>query len=497
MSHPVFLWVFRTTRNWFAIRDLLPRMREHLLSTTMMQHSRSSLRRTAPNSSSGDANEDPEDFSLIFKELFCIAAAELAEKINESVENLGVLYDDIMSTGTTSASKKNKLSAALSHQAHSARDVEMGRVAPVTYGRGQLLFVVRQTNKGDTAKLQAHGFRFAEVQNVVDILAKAMQVERTGLLLHLKNLRDYAKGDQLVESGVHIGCFAMKARLGGGFDVLVRKAFRNRLPTLQLRVDSFGEWHEDFLRQANGMTIMACITWLAGKTAFSTIKEELFAAQFHGTLTALMAEFTDPLIHEAVIAKPMMIPCRGIKEMAMPGKATLIAFRIIVPVHTQAMGPDFVFSPFSVFRCRQHVYKNAPDHDVFARAVHREFAPIQQRPTLSPYPSYQGPMDSIPRLTPSKRLSQSKPWWGPLSALERRPLGITPTLQNNMSNKDLTENQNYGGIMVSQEVSIDITPTGNTAIEMRSFGTSGCATTEVNDSETFADQLFASCVESL
>jgi hypothetical protein len=46
-----------------------------------------------------------KDYSIIFRELFCIAAADLAEHMNEPLENIGILFDEIFNTGRTAASK--------------------------------------------------------------------------------------------------------------------------------------------------------------------------------------------------------------------------------------------------------------------------------------------------------------------------------------------------------------------------------------------------------
>ncbi|KAI9829072.1 MAG: hypothetical protein M1832_000095 [Thelocarpon impressellum] len=497
ISHPVFLWVFRTTRNWFSIRDLLPGMRIHLQATAAVKEDQPNLGASTPGYETAGGIDPAEDYSIIFRELFCVAASSLAEQLNEPLENLGVLYDEIMSTGTTALSKKTRLRQIFDRRRNLAGDLEAGSPAPVVFGRGQLLFIVRRTSKSETTRLLKSGFRFAEVINVVDILARSMQVESRDLVARLHCMQEYSRGDHIMEPGVHLGCFAIRARVGGGFDVVVRKEHKNRLPSQQLTFGGLEDWHLSYLDQIEGWTVGAILNWLADKSRSGMGQEQAFAAHLRGSLAKLAAEIGDPLFHEAVlVSRPLEMPCRGVGEVGMPGRAALIAFRIVMPIHTRAPNPSLVFSPLSVFRCQQHVYKNAPDHDIFARAIHREFAPLVEprvRAKRAP-PAKHIRRSSLvpPHLTPSKGRQDTKSWWGPLSALERRPSGTPPT-PDSSSEKDVVDGLSYGGIMVSQEVSVDIREIGDgeTEVEMRTFGTSGCATTEVEDPETFVDQLFA------
>lgn len=499
ISHPVFLWVFRTTRNWSGIQDLIGGMRNHLQSNANINNSPPGSRAFSENYANIDGAEGSEDYSIIFRELFCVAAAELADQINEPLCNLGVLYDEIMSTGTLSRSKK-KFGCSLSSEKSAPYDVENGLPVPATFGRGQLLFVVRRAGKAEAARLQAHGFRFAGISNVVDILARSMQVEKADLTARMESMQEYSKGDQIMEPGVHLGCFAIRARVGGGFDVLVRRNAKNRLPTVQLPVACLEEWHLDFLRQSEGWSVGAYLDWLSGKTAFETPKEQNFVFQMRRSLETLTTEVGDPLFREAMlVAKPVPVPCRGFGDAAMPGRATLIAFRIIFPIHSRVPKANLEFSPISVFRCQQHVYKNAPDHEVFARKIHREFSSlIEPQPRSKQQTHMKRSSQVIPHLTPSRNSPEPKPWWGPLAALERRSSGNVPTLKNNEDRKSMTNS--LGGIMVSQEVSVDIREItdGDTKVELRTLGmgTSGCATTEMEDPETFVDRLFGICVES-
>ena len=125
-------------------------MRLHLRS---MDHVKSSGGEKTPNGSDRTKTsvDGIEDYSQAFKELFCVAANDLAAMIQERLEDVGVLYDEIMSTGTI---RKTNNFLGLTPKPNRPADLEKGR-ATVISGRGQLLFVVRRTNKTEAAQLQA------------------------------------------------------------------------------------------------------------------------------------------------------------------------------------------------------------------------------------------------------------------------------------------------------------------------------------------------------
>ena len=122
VDHPVFCWIFRASRCWQSVADLLPTIRTHLLG----------------NESS---------FSDIWK-LYSAAKDDnysfLSALIQVPFENIGMLYGSIMRTGTLkkhaqwkqlqAMRKPNKLDKAGSGQ------------SSTVFGRGQLLFLVRRVN---------------------------------------------------------------------------------------------------------------------------------------------------------------------------------------------------------------------------------------------------------------------------------------------------------------------------------------------------------------
>lgn len=318
------------------------------------------------------------DFSVIFRELFCLAAADLANDLHQPIDKLGVLYDEVVTTGLAAkAAEKGKRSVATA--ASSMLDVE--RDSNSSIGKGQLLFLVKKVSRAEAEALQSVGFRFANPESVVTVLAKSLRVGPRGLARRLNVMRHYVTDHHILDPGVHLACFAIRASMAvgnRGFDILVRKDAKNQLPTMQAPFDTLEPWQIEYLESMDSQTMSICVKQLykATKPSNKNGKERDFAKDVLKTIECLKEEMEDPLFIDSIlIAKPFEVPCRGPTEHSSPGTASLIAFRIILPLHSRAPGRKLTFTPLSLFQTQQHVYKNSPDHAYFARAIHREFAP--------------------------------------------------------------------------------------------------------------------------
>ena len=204
VDHNVFCWIFRASRCWKAITDLLPAMRSHL------QHAHT---KANSNSYASHCGNRADEYAIMFKELFCVAANDLAASIQTPFENLGVLFERIMSTGTLGRNHSlDRLKGALNivrtgslprnptvnrlkrllKEPNRLDSIEKGQSIAVL-GRGQLLFVVRRVDRYETVRLQATGHRFATISNVADYLARSIEVTRDELLPQLEKMRDYSQ----------------------------------------------------------------------------------------------------------------------------------------------------------------------------------------------------------------------------------------------------------------------------------------------------------------
>jgi hypothetical protein len=483
------------------------------------------------------------DYSVIFRERFCIAAADLAEQMHAPLENLGVLYDEIFNTGemlSTSLGARRKGEPKLSED-------EERNIKTVYYpGKGQLLVLVRCAEKAESDRLAASGYRFADIQTVAPILSRGMKINCADLPGRLTNMYEYSKDTPIISPGVHVAFFALRASVRGGFDILVPKSQRNQLPAIRVPIDGLKNWETEYLSQLDGMSVSACLKFLNPKssTATTVTKEQIFAVQFRDTLVALNDAIDDPLFNDALlIAQPLPVPCRGPNVDSPPGKATIFAFRLIVPIQFRARGAKLEFVPLSFFRTQQYVHKNSPDHSHFARKVHREFGPILSRKMSiadgrrMSIRSSTGPRDSgdgfkrleseygdgaldveMPR-APARahRRHISRRFWRRHEERERET--VTPPRQSLDSGSEaiLVEAQAFGGIMVSQEVSVIVgerdeeLPSGGEEevrgaadgrggtemvkmMPLAQLWTRGGAMKEMEEPETYVDRLIAVCV---
>ena len=324
---------------------------------------------------------------------------------------------------------------------------------------------------------------------------------------------EYASETHILRTGVYLVCFAVRASVGGGFGVLVRKDARNQLPTTQLSIDGLDYWKIDYLSQLDGCSVIACLKFLRSKSFSSAVpkKEQRFAIQLHNTLGVLKEEIDDPLFADALlIVKPVSAPSCRIGEDIKPGQATLIIFRLILPIQFHGRGQKLELTPLNFFRVQQYVYMDSLDHAILARKVHREFGPVLNKERLS--------------MEDGQKSARSATFLGKLvrsfrgkSTLNVRGLlgdSIRTSRVNSDASSDikLVETQIFGGIMVSEEVSVDVKDLGDEIpgesgggglggmemadMQYAQMGTTGWAMKEMEDLETSVDTLFAVCMES-
>lgn len=456
--------------------------------------------------------ESSEDYSSLFKELFCVAAQDLATLIQEPLENVGVLFEGIMNTGTVhKAARKyffrkltpqNNLNDTLEDHIEAA---EKGR-ANIIFGRGQLLFVVRRVSRADSINIQAMGYRFAYIANVIETLARSMQVTKEELLPYIENLQKHAGNERVLDPGVHVACFALRPTFQRGFEVAVRRDARNLLPTCPLPESRLERSHIDILNHMDNWTIAMCCKWLRDKSLSSDEEELQFHCQLLECITKLAKQIEKPFFHEArLVAQPFKVPCRVSDASLDLNYALVIAFRTIVDTHLYTtINESFMFAPSSFFLCQQHVYRKSPDHAAFARRIHRELAALAQNIDRRDEQSVNSSSRKSSQCVPLVRLNSVHPGNESLSAPKkvyfpgRQLLGIARSQGKCVDGRDSMTaglNSAFGGIHVSNEIRIDVSDTRNgetsQEIEMTSLGVHSEAGVAVVEPETFADQLMA------
>jgi hypothetical protein len=314
-----------------------------------------------------------ESCSIIFRELFCIAANNIAGDLETPFENIGILFDEIITTGQ----KCGEMGEREIRQESEANLEKNGTSCPVIRA-GQLLLLVNKVCRRKAADLEAKGYRFTMVSNVLTILARNMHVDRGDLSRQLQAMSEYVDGC-ILEKGIYLACFVIRPSIQGEFDVLVCSLARNQLPTVRLPTDSLNSWQVDYLKKLDWFSVAACIKYLCEvtSTTVTPIEERLFAIQLLETLKDLTEEIAEPFINDALlVAKAIRAPCRGFTKHSQPRIATFITFTLLAPIRSLAKDSKYQFTPFSFFKTQQHVYKNSLDHAIFTEKTYREFALI-------------------------------------------------------------------------------------------------------------------------
>lgn len=466
-----------------------------------------------------------DDYDTIFCELFCVAAAALAHSMHEDLVDAGILWDEILATGGHSHGTTGSISQSSTTYSQSVpslkqdleNQAEKGMTQSRRNGHGHLMFLVRKVDSSHVDHLAASGYCFADPRQVAHIIGSKMQIRTTRLEQKLRGMERYARGTML-SAGVHLGLFAVRTQVQQlGFDVLVRRQARNLLPSLELPLDRLEPAHTDFLRTLDGMALGAIIKQLE-RTAEIPARDASFAALLRDAIRNLRASVQDPVFDTArLLSKVSQVPCTPPTKDARPWTCTMISFTIMIPIHVRVDAPAYEFVPLQFFKTQQLVYTNSPHNAAFARSVHRKLSPILDKAasgsrTLPPpsrlrdyLPSFRrprllslygrAPRNTYTPVTPSQRRTDAKK----LVSASREHVALTPCngsvaslplyagadgevelvsnvlgdrkLASEGSGSDTTKSStrkqqpskmSFGGIMISQEVTVDVEEAGST-----------------------------------
>jgi hypothetical protein len=186
-------------------------------------------------------SESSSEYSLLFREMFCVSAQSLADSMSLPLESLGITYDEILVTGIIQSQYRSGLFCSISTSYRAS---------------GQCLFLVKHASKAETAHLLAAGYRFAEPDHVVGIIARAMQITRDEAERQMKNMSEYYGPHSMFQPGVHIGFFGMRPNMQKGFNVIVRKDLSYSIPSLQLPVAQLNAAQKRFVLSFAGMSVV-------------------------------------------------------------------------------------------------------------------------------------------------------------------------------------------------------------------------------------------------
>ena len=474
-------------------------MRTHIRGTIPSKTRKSSI---IPEHRNGSGMGSTSDYSTLFRELFCIAAKDLADNIQEPLGKIGVLYGDIMKTGTLSQTARLKLQGRKLKR--NRLDVaEKGQISAVLFGRGQLLFLVRQATATECSRLQAVGHRFATISNVVEHMARSMEVTREELYPQLERMRIASTGGNCLEPGIHFACFALRPRWHRGFDVLVPNNANYLLPTKFLTKAKLLPWQLDIVQHMDNFTLRECCGFLREGRSMLDEVENKFANELLEGITELYKSIDDPFLGEArLIARPIQTFCSH-DSCSKQNTVFLLTFQIIVDAHQySALNANFTFTPLKFFIVQQHAFSDSLDNVIFGRSILREF---------SAFAKPDGPSRESEHTTRRSRnvscdtanISEvaSSSTASPVvkkKRLSRKWYGGYDVRDDDSSEKNLVNfgaPKMLGDIHVANEVEVNVCEADETQrnphFEMSDLGFRNEATGNDVERKTFADELYA------
>ena len=470
-------------------------MRSHLRNAKPIKDSRY-------RHGTGSVENSTGDYSALFKQLFCVAAKDLADIVQLPLEDVGALDGTIMNTGTLSKSARLKLLQQLSTPHNELDNAEKGR-APILFGRGQLLFLVRRANRSLASRLQSTGYRFATISNVVDLLARSIEVTKEELLPQLRRMRDQSEGERLLEPGVHLGCFALRPVFHRGFEILVRKDAGNMMPTSKLTKSRLEQWQIEVLQRIDNWTVATCFERLRGGSLFVDPQQQQFSKELLESLTDLAGRVDSAFFEDArLVATPLRAPCDMSKGNSAPQEAFMIAFRVITDAYqSSSLNDRYEFASLRFFLCQQHAHQDCADNAVFARRIHREFAmaasceECDDNPLTCPRASYHPSSDAVRgakrRRTPSP--IRKKKWTSRIHAKSEKLNDDSSSERNLVSGSP--KGRTFGAIHVANEIDVDVKEVTRDSqspdVELSSLGCYAEAGVGDIEGESFADELVA------
>ncbi|KAI2617393.1 FAD dependent oxidoreductase-domain-containing protein [Hypoxylon sp. NC1633] len=476
IAHPHFHWMFQVSRNWTSVSGMIDGMIKHL--ERLPKGIRDEKIRLID-----DTGRPIDNYDTVFRELFCVAAMTLAGKMKEQLLNIGTLWDEILATGIDGLPQGpgravERTLEEGTYNVFSTRRQE--------YGRGSLMFLVRQLEHShEEERLEAAGFRFANIHQVCEPIGSGMQIKTKGFKGKLMNMALLAKGGAVMEPGVHLGFFGVKSRVGTfGFDVAVKKGTRNLLPTMPIPLERIELWQMEILRRFDRMSVRHLSQSLDALKKLSP-REVLFASQLIDALQALRAWMDDPVFDESILtSKVVQVPCRAQAGSNSAKSCAMIALCMMMPMHAGAGSPRCEFVPLNFFKVQQMVYKDSPQIAGFARYVHRELSPIVNAAPQATYQrrgrdilkwnrlnslrrfgrlnvdSYAVVEDNSSATTKFGRKSiirESKQSKSTIELWDNSPQDREGKSNDTLSSQAVTHQPlSLGGIMVSQEIQIDV-----------------------------------------
>ncbi|KAF1849799.1 uncharacterized protein K460DRAFT_381714 [Cucurbitaria berberidis CBS 394.84] len=486
-SHPVFQWIFRVSRNWSGILDLIPSMREHLQMTGYLQANSPTHGGNERVSSSDD---DDTSYSATFRELFCVTAHEIAKTLDTSLPNLGCLYEEVLTTGTllnrilwqSSYGSKTILAADV---ATSTRDIEAGIISPILFGKGQMLVLTKQVDTDEANRLQNLGYGFASIDQVSDQLARSLQISRNDLEDLVSRLHSFSRRKACIpEIGTYIASFLIQPSPAmKGLEVIVPRATPDRLPMVKLSDEELDSRQMSIIASFNGLSLEDCLLRTSQRTGTMSVDGD-FLKKFRNKIFDLLRDCPEQTLRRAIFSARQLDVTHGMTGQQESRQATVFAFCGIREIYIQSLqGVTLKTIPLSFFQAYLRSYPGCPDHAILAQKNHREFSSLQQVPSITKPPATH-PSNKWLRRLGANRLPS-------VDMTSRADSCSEEGLVNGMGQTEMTTHP-WGGIMVTstQDVIIDETKDGFD-MEMQDLGVKAEVGIAETEQQTMADKLMS------
>jgi hypothetical protein len=325
-----------------------------------------------------------EDFALIFKEHFCVAADGLASHLNLPLDRLGVLFEEPVSTGTVSRSKnaRTALSSRKLSSIFSREDLERG-VGNAVFHNGQFLFVVQHLEKYEVDNVAAHGYRFAAIAQIAELVSRSMQVPAEDISSCLDRMKDYSVTGNHMEPGVHIAAFILRPKITSGFDVLVPIKTKHQLPTVALPFETLSSWQLRMLENLNDRRIADILQELLIKEGWEEA-EQNFRRQFYRAINKLVEAVGDQsfITQAKFSAKVVQARCHNTPPAPFDDggneNCSVLSFRMITSIHDRPPNNSLTYASLKFFNAQQQVLDRVACGTAFVRDAREEFAHCQE-----------------------------------------------------------------------------------------------------------------------
>lgn len=455
-------------------------------------------------------SEISADYSVIFREQFCVASQALADSIGVPLENLGISYDQILETGI----QQHGLQLNFNFWSRrSSRSSSRGS-SITSFGRGQFLFLVKHASRAEADHLLGSGYRFADPVNVVGTIARAMQINRVDGEMQIKKLAAYHGPVNTFAPGTHIAFLGLRPMLQKGFTIMVKEKKPHEIPTIQLLADKLSGARNGFILEFAGKTMDEILTELRiPQTTGLGLDMQNFRylhspalingrSQFHGAIVSLYQEINEPIFKEATLLPQTFdiaaTPSDATAKECSNELASLMVFRCVIPIHTSQLpnSSEVAYSPLPLFLIQQTVLSQR-SRTAFCDETRKESLTVFEETSISNQDTTTAhkfkwfPLRSISHDSQQRRLS----WFSASNIEEGRGTSVVSSQSEPVPSP--TKRLSLPGIIVQKTVSLTVTDKASEDRGQSSAGSGSTFTTaglkspmDLNDAATWTDICF-------